>query len=107
MAVKKILRPIDRVIRKYLKILRENNIPIWHIYLFGSYAKGSQCKDSDIDLAVFWDKDNIDGFLEDVQLFKFTKDIDLRIEPHSFARTDFDKTNPYINEILKTGKRVA
>ncbi|MCL4557772.1 MAG: nucleotidyltransferase domain-containing protein [Deltaproteobacteria bacterium] len=107
MAVKKILRSIDQVIRKYLKILRENNIPIWHIYLFGSYATGSHSKDSDIDLAVFWDKDNIDGFIEDVQLLKFTKDIDLRIEPHSFARTDFDKTNPYIKEILKTGKRVA
>ena len=107
MAVKKILRPIEQVIRKYLKVLRKNNIPIWHIYLFGSYAKGSHSKDSDIDLAVVWDKDNIDGFLEDVQLLKFTKDIDLRIEPHSFARTDFDKTNPYIKEILKTGKRVA
>ncbi len=107
MAVKNILRPIDQVIRKYLKILRENNIPIWQIYLFGSYAKGSHSKDSDIDLAVFWDKDNIDGFIEDVQLLKFTKDIDLWIEPHSFARTDFDKTNPYIKEILKTGKRVA
>ncbi len=107
MAVKKFLKPINQVIRKYLKILRENNIPIWHIYLFGSYAKGSHSKDSDDDIAVFWDKDNIDGFIEDVQLLKFTKDIDLWIEPHSFARTDFDKTNPYIKEILKTGGMVA
>ncbi len=107
MALKKNIIPVAAIIQKYVKVLRENNLPIWHIYLFGSYAKGSHRKDSEIDLAVFWDKDTIDGFTEDVQLFKFTKDVDLRIEPHSFARTDFDRTNPYINEIIKTGKRVA
>ncbi len=98
---------IDQIIQRYLKILRENNIPVWHIYIYGSYVKGSYHKDSDIDLAVFWDKDNIDGFNEDAQLMRLTKNVDLRIEPHSFARTDFDKTNPYIKEIVKTGRRVA
>ena len=55
---------------------------------------------------MFWDKDDIDGFDENVQLLKLTRNVDLRIEPHSFARTDFDETNPYIKEIIETGERI-
>lgn len=98
---------IELIVKKYLDVLRENNIPVWRIYLYGSYVRGTNRDDSDIDLAVFWDKDDIDGFDEDVQLFKLTKKVDLRIEPHSFARTDFDETDPYIKEIVQTGERVV
>lgn len=107
MAARKNKEIIDYIIKKYLNILQENNIPVWRIYLYGSYVKGSNREDSDIDLAVFWDRDNIDGFDEDIQLLKLTKKVDLRIEPHSFARTDFDETDPYIREIVQTGERVV
>ncbi len=63
-------------------------------------------KDSDIDLAVFWDKDEIDGFDEDVLLMKLTRTVDLQIEPHSFAKSDFDETNPYIKEIIENGEKI-
>ena len=62
--------------------------------------------ESHIDLAVFWDRDDIDGFDEDVLLRKLCWDVDLRIEPHSFARTDFDETDPYIRDIIETGERI-
>ncbi|MEK6589892.1 MAG: nucleotidyltransferase domain-containing protein [Nitrospinota bacterium] len=98
---------IHKIIESYLNILRENNIPLWRVYLYGSYAKDSSHEESDIDIAVFWDKDTIDGFDEDVQLLKLTRRVDLRIEPHSFARTDFDESDPYIREIVKTGERIV
>lgn len=96
-----------QIIKRYLNILRENNIPIWRVYLYGSHVKGGYHKESDIDIAVFWDKETIDGFDEDVQLLKLTKNVDLRIEPHSFARMDFDESDPYIKEIVKTGERIV
>ena len=34
-------------------------------------------------------------------------DVDLRIEPHAFAKSDFDETNPYIKEIIETGERIV
>ena len=86
--------------------MKEHNIPVWRLYLYGSHAKGTYHKNSDIDLAVFWDKDEIDGFDEDVLLMKLTRRVDLQIEPHSFAKTDFDETNPYIKEIIETGVRI-
>ena len=93
-------------VKEYVEYLKENHIPLWRVYLYGSFTKDTYNKDSDIDLAVFWDRDEIDGFDEDVELMKLTRYIDLRIEPHSFARTDFDETNPFVNEIIETGERI-
>jgi len=106
MATQEINELIDRIIDRYINVLKENNIPVSRLYLYGSYAKGGYHKDSDIDIAVFLDKDTIDQFEEDVRLFKLTKNVDLRIEPHSFARTDLDEPDPYTDEIIRTGKRI-
>ncbi|MCX7636160.1 MAG: nucleotidyltransferase domain-containing protein [Syntrophales bacterium] len=97
---------IYRKIEEFLQNLERNNVPVWRLYLYGSYAKDTYNNGSDIDLAVFWDRDDIDGFDEDVLLRKLSWDVDLRIEPHSFARSDFDETDPYIKEIIETGERI-
>ena len=78
-------------IGEYVRALEKNEVPVWRLYLYGSYSKNTFHPDSDIDLAVFWDRD----------------DIDFRIEPHSFARTDFDETDPFVREIIATGERIV
>lgn len=107
MAVATDKKLIYRKIREYTHRLAENHIGVWRIYLYGSYAKNSARPDSDIDLAVFLDTDEIDGFREDVELMRLRWDVDLRIEPHAFAKSDFDETNPYIREIIETGERIV
>ncbi len=97
---------IYQKINTYIEILKKNGIKIWQIYLYGSYSKDAYTRDSDIDLAIFIDKDEIDGFEEDALLMKLRRKVDLRIEPHTFARTDFDLSNPYVKEIVKTGERI-
>ncbi len=97
---------IHQIICEYALRLEEHHIAVWRMYLFGSFAKGTAGPDSDIDLAVFLDRDKVDGFHEDVELMRLTWDVDLRIEPHAFARTDFDETDPFVREIVKTGKRI-
>jgi uncharacterized protein len=94
-------------INRYVLSLRDNNVSVWRLYLFGSVANGTHGDDSDIDLAIFLDKDDIDGFDEDIQLMKLRRSIDLRIEPHSFARSDFDPADPFIREIVETGIRIV
>lgn len=106
MAHKKNKTIIYKKIEEYIELLQENGFNIWRLYLFGSYATRQFNRESDIDLAIFLDKADIDGFEEDVQLMHLRRKVDLRIEPHSFARTDFDKTNPFIREIVTTGKRI-
>ena len=93
-------------IKEYIRLLEENQIRVWRLYLYGSYAKGVFNEDSDIDLAVFLEKEDLDGFEEDAQLMKLRRKVDIRIEPHPFARSDFDETNPYIKEIVESGERI-
>jgi uncharacterized protein len=97
---------INRTIQQYVDLLRKKQIPIWRVYLFGSYAKKSQHADSDIDLAVFIDKEDINIFDENLELMKLTRNVDISIEPHTFARIDFDEPDPFVNEIITTGERI-
>ncbi|RLD22510.1 MAG: nucleotidyltransferase domain-containing protein, partial [Bacteroidetes bacterium] len=50
-------------------------------YLFGSFAKGLEKKDSDIDIAIVIGNMN-DFFGTQMQLMKLRRKVDLRIEPH-------------------------
>jgi predicted nucleotidyltransferase len=71
-------------------------------YLFGSFAKGTQHSDSDIDLAIVFK--NIDDIIEmQVLLLQLRSDEDLLIEPHPFLHSDFNFSNPMVAEILKNG----
>lgn len=106
MATGKDKQLIYQKIGDYVQTLKRSNVPVWRLYLYGSYAKNTYSAQSDIDLAVFWDKDDIDGVNEDVLLRRLCWGIDLRIEPHSFSRTDFDETDTYIREIIETGERI-
>ena len=76
------------------------------IILFGSYVKGNQSKDSDIDIAIiFADYDNrVD---RQTELMKLTRNIDTRIEPHPFREKDFNRTDPLVNEIVNYGMVVT
>jgi uncharacterized protein len=106
MAQRTVSRMIDTLVRRYIQALRENRIAIWRLYLFGSHTRGTAQAESDIDLAVFLDRDEIDGFDEDILLMRLTRDVDLRIEPHSFSRKDFENPDPFVQEILSTGERI-
>jgi len=75
------------------------------VILFGSYAKGNQNEDSDIDIAVVFDDYNnlIDIQLE---LMRLRRKIDSRIEPHPFRLRDFNVSDPLVNEIIRYGQEI-
>ena len=99
-------RVILKKIREYAGVLRENGINVWRLYLFGSYASGAAAGHSDIDLAIFLNKPEIDSFQEDLQLMRLRRKVDLRIEPHAFARSDFRQPDPFVKEIVTKGTRI-
>jgi predicted nucleotidyltransferase len=75
------------------------------IILFGSYTKGNQNNDSDIDVAIVFD--NYENRLErQVELMKLTRKIDTRIEPHPFRKQEFNISNPMVKEIITYGLEV-
>ena len=93
------------IVKKYINEISKE-FEIKEAYLFGSYAKGTNHEDSDIDVAVIVDSSD-NAFDIMVALMKLTKNIDLRIEPHPIKIADFEEGNPFVEEIKNTGLKVA
>ncbi len=94
-----------KLVNDFFTYLQQQNMPIQKSYFFGSHVKDTQHEESDIDLAVVM-KNLENGFDMQVELMKIGRHFDSRIEPHPFAEADFDLSNPFANEIIRTGVRI-
>jgi predicted nucleotidyltransferase len=96
---------MDKEINQKLKeFVRKANefISADEIYLYGSYAKGIETPDSDIDVAVIIEK-LIGNYLENsAKLFSIVSKIDYRIEPVLLIKSH-DKPG-FIDHIKRYGK---
>lgn len=106
MVKKTINAEIMKTIQKYIEKIKEH-YEIEAIILFGSYAKGTQNGDSDIDIAII--SSDFKDIIEDgAKLIGLTWKIDTRIEPHPILIEDFKKiSTPFVKEIVDTGIKVA
>ena len=94
------------VINKYVSELKKH-FNISSIILFGSYAKGNNNEDSDIDIAVI-SEDFEDIYDSMAILMGMTWDIDARIEPHPITVEDYENiATPFVKEVIDTGIKVA
>ncbi len=83
-------------------LINDKKISIKRAFVFGSYAKGNFNNDSDIDLALVIP--NISDVIDlQIQLMVLRRDFSIDIEPHPINETDFNISNPFAYEILKTG----
>ena len=99
-------REIMESINKYIEKISQY-YKIEAIILFGSYAKGTQNEDSDIDIAIISD-DFKDIFDDMADLIGYTWKIDTRIEPHPISKEDYEKiATPFVQEVIDTGIKVA
>ena len=90
------------IVKKYIDFLKEIKIAIKKAYIFGLFARGTHTQDSDIDLALILN--NISNqFTMQVELMKLGRKIDTRIEPHPIDEEDFNESNPFANEVIRTG----
>lgn len=107
--VKKIIdREIMDIVNKYVQVILAH-YEVKAIILFGSYAKGTNNEDSDIDIAIITDdlKCN-DIFDEQLNLKRLRRNIDYRIEPHLIQVADYDNVEtPFVQEVIDTGIKVA
>ena len=92
------------IAQKYATAVNANYDSI-RIFLFGSYAKGNFNDDSDIDIAVVL-KDYSNEIDMQLELMRLRRKIDSRIEPHPFRESEFERSNPIVNEIIKYGQEI-
>jgi len=90
---------VDKLLR--YKILVSKHFDIDKIVLFGSYAKGNQKDDSDIDVAIIVNSIEQDYFSYAPLLWKLRREIDDRIEPILIEK-NHDESG-FLNEVLTSG----
>lgn len=86
-------------------MLIPNDLGVTKVYVFGSFAKGKEREESDIDVAIVLNN-MTDFFLTQKQLMKLRRSVDLRIEPHPIKEKDFNAMNPFAYEIQQTGVEI-
>ncbi len=94
----------DSILEKatsFISLIPED-VNVKKAYIFGSYAKGNEKEDSDIDIAVVISNMK-DFFSTQMLLMRVRRNVDLRIEPHPIDEADFSGLNPFADEIQSTG----
>lgn len=91
---------------KYLKRVRLAKIDVAEAWLFGSYARGNQNENSDIDIAIVLNSPEIHSFETDVKLMLIRKGEETLIEPHAFSKDEFVSGAPIVNQIKQFGERI-
>ncbi|MCD6220221.1 nucleotidyltransferase domain-containing protein [Candidatus Calescamantes bacterium] len=99
----------DKIIQELkdlIATLEKAGILIKRAYLFGSYARGTPKKWSDIDLLLV--SDNFSGirFYDIEKLIPLTRRFNSLIELHPFKTEDFNLKDLFIKEITETGIRI-
>ena len=90
-----------KIAQRYISNLK-GKYNIDKAYLYGSFARGSNHLDSDIDLAIVIQ--SVSDIIDiQIDLMQMRTDDDLLIEPHPFKKEDFDINNPAVAEILNYG----
>ena len=98
---------MNEIISSYVADVK-NAMPIDRVFLFGSYAKGVPTEHSDIDLCFFSNsfenQCSIDIMIQLMKIARKYRGFD--IEPHAYPTSELYNDNPFIKEILRTGKEL-
>jgi predicted nucleotidyltransferase len=101
------IETVNKTISSYVADVK-NALPIDRAFLFGSCAKGTATEQSDIDICFFSRSfENLPSIDIVTRLFRLTrkyKGID--IEPCGFPTSELENDNPFVKEILRTGREL-
>lgn len=108
MAKKILSKQVNSKVAKYIGLLNKADIGVKEVYVYGSQAKGTQHKDSDIDVCVL--ADSFGDYADSIEILNKKADENelYEIEAVGFTPEEFhsDKYWPLIQEIKQTGIRI-
>ncbi len=93
--------------KKFVDSVRQDGILVEAAYLFGSWAQDRATEWSDIDLAIVSPAFEGTAFYDRRKMYRAIIAVDTAIETHPFRPEDFNESNPFVREILRTGIRIA
>jgi len=95
------------IVRSYARDMEEFGVRLRAVFLYGSFAKGTQHEWSDIDVALV--ADEFTGLPEDCNLFPYMGSLNKPynlIEKKTYPTGYFQIGDPFIEEIKKTGIKI-
>ncbi len=97
----------EPIVREYIKGIEEFGVSVERAYVFGSRIKGTDRKDSDLDVCIVSPAFGGDSIAERVFLMGMAHKINDTIEPHPISPREFNnKYNLLAQEIKRTGFEV-
>jgi predicted nucleotidyltransferase len=100
---------VTNIIQQYIADVKKA-MPIDKVYLYGSYAKGAQRENSDIDLCFFsqaFESSRSLDILTELFYLKIKYDKDILIEPNAFPTSELYSDDPFVKEVLRTGREIV
>lgn len=96
---------VIKIIERFVGALERDGIKVDKVILYGSYNRGTQREDSDIDIAIISRDFGKDRVEEGMRLFRIAGSIDPRIEPVPVSLESYEKDTwvPLIYEIRAKG----
>ena len=94
---------VTEILKRFLKELKKNDIPVENAILFGSYANGSFNEWSDIDVVVVSGAFKSDRFLDRNMMRRIKLEISCDLEPLPYCPEDFTMEDPFIKRVVETG----
>jgi predicted nucleotidyltransferase len=98
---------VTEICRQYADDVRRA-MPVDKVMLFGAYAKGTATPQSDIDICFFLDnyggKRRLDIIVDLLGLTDPYKRAPF--EPIAFETSELENDNPFVKEILRTGREI-
>jgi predicted nucleotidyltransferase len=97
-----------KIIRKYVRRLRQEGIPVDRVILYGSFAAGKERRDSDIDVAIVSRDFGKDRVEEGIVLYRIAGKVDARLEPIPISVEAYENDTwiPLIYEIKARGQEL-
>jgi predicted nucleotidyltransferase len=98
---------ISDIVQQYVNDVQKQ-VKVNKAVLYGSYAKGNYDEQSDVDIAIFSESFTGKNSIE-INSFLFSlarKYKEICIEPIGFNYEDLFDDNPFVKEILNSGKEI-
>jgi len=97
------------LIKELLKCLLQEGIPIEKVYLYGSYARGEENEESDIDVLLVSEAFDKNDDRTVGKTWRISRSIDTRIEPYTVGKKRFinDELSPLLQVVKEEGLEIA
>ncbi len=101
-------KEIITLIRDFVRRLSREGIPVEKAFLYGSYARGEENEESDIDIMLvseIFDKDDDQTI---GKTWRISRSVDVRLEPYTVGKERFlnDQYSPLLQLVKKEGLEV-